>query len=224
MLKCTLKLYFSLTIFRLELAPNNSACFWIIRILVYLLLFSKAMKKSILFFAILASLTLLWTSCAKKSDNDVPASQFTGVWIKGTVDTTGSGNTYLYTNAAPVGTFSSKTITIVAPNTSYPYMGVTIATGKDSLNAVTTGEYPLDGLNTTALTFAYKSGVSNIWTSALVSQPGDKITITEIETSTLDKNKKYIKGTFTGRVAVPSLTSGNIRTITNGEFRALVGK
>jgi hypothetical protein len=186
--------------------------------------FLTVMKNQILFLSFVLAAFALWTSCAKKSDNDVPASQFTGVWIKAVVDTTGSGNTYQYTNAAPVGTFSSKTITIVAPNTSYPYMGITINTGKDSLAAVTTGEYPIQALSSTAITFAYKAGTSNLWSSAVVlPEPGDKITITEIEVSQLDKKKRYIKGTFSGRVGVPSLSSGNIRTVTNGEFRALVG-
>lgn len=182
------------------------------------------MKKQVFLLSIALAVFALWTSCAKKSDKDVPASQFTGVWIKAVVDTTGNGNTYQYTNAAPVGTFSNKTITIAAPNTSYPYMILSINTGKDSLAAVTTGEYPIQPLTTTAITFAYKSGTSNLWSSAVVpAEPGDKITITEIEVSQLDRNKRYIKGTFTGRVGVPSLSSGNVRTITNGEFRALVG-
>jgi len=181
------------------------------------------MKKQILFLSLVLTAFALWTSCAKKSDPDVPASQFTGVWIKAVVDTTGNGNTYQYTNAAPVGTFASKTITIVAPNTSYPYMGITINTGKDSLAAVTTGEYPIEATGTTSINYWYKSGTSNLWSSALVAQPGDKITITEIEVSQLDNKKRYIKGTFSGRVAVPSLSSGNIRMVTNGEFRALVG-
>lgn len=181
------------------------------------------MKKQVLFLFCVVLVFALWTSCAKKSDSDVPASQFTGVWIKATIDTTGNGNTYQYTNAAPVGTFSNKVITIVAPNTSYPYMGITINTRKDSLSQVTTGEYPIENLSSTAITYWYKSGTSNIWTSSLVAQPGDKITITEIEVSQLDSKKRYIKGTFSGRVAVPSLTSGNIRMVTNGEFRALVG-
>ncbi|MCS7075672.1 MAG: hypothetical protein NZ455_03130 [Bacteroidia bacterium] len=181
------------------------------------------MKKGILFVFAAFVVAVLSTSCAKKSDEDVPASQFTGVWIKAVVDTTGNGNTYQYTNAAPVGTFAGKAINIVAPNTSHPYMGIRIYTGVDSLAAVTTGEYPIDVLGNTSINFYYKPGASNLWTSALVAEPGDKIIITEIEVSQLDKKKRYIKGTFSGRVAVPSLSSGNIRTVTNGEFRALVG-
>ncbi|MCS7028157.1 MAG: hypothetical protein NZ519_05270 [Bacteroidia bacterium] len=182
-----------------------------------------SMKKQLVFLVVLITGLFLWTSCAKQSDKDVPASQFTGVWIKATIDTTGNGNTYLYTNSAPLGTFSGKTITIIAPNTSYPYLGITINTGKDSLAAVTTGEYPITTDGSTSINFYYKEGLSNLWTSALVAEPGDKIVITEIEVAQLDKKKRYIKGTFSGRVAVPSLSSSNIRLVTNGEFRALVG-